>query len=168
MHDILRHMHIRFRLRNVLINYNENLPIASKCAFYDFMTYLVYCLFQQLKFPEEKRESPVADAINLPSTLNPIIEPADSAPSTSDNTQKTVPPVTGEISRKHHRAWTLSEVMKLVEGVSRFGAGKWSEIKRLSFTSYPYRTSVDLKVMFLQFFVDKHVSLSLTVFHMTY
>ncbi|KAL6000224.1 hypothetical protein ACLOJK_034902 [Asimina triloba] len=52
----------------------------------------------------------------------------------------------GGIRRKHHRAWTISEVMKLVEGVSRFGAGRWSEIKKLAFASYSYRTSVDLKV----------------------
>ncbi|KAI3983105.1 hypothetical protein MKX01_035386 [Papaver californicum] len=51
----------------------------------------------------------------------------------------------GEPIRKHHRAWTLSEVTQLVEGVARFGAGRWSEIKRLSFTSCSYRTSVDLK-----------------------
>ncbi|CAN1286808.1 Telomere repeat-binding protein 6 [Linum perenne] len=47
--------------------------------------------------------------------------------------------------RKHHRAWALSEVIKLVEGVSKYGAGRWSEIKRLSFASSPFRTSVDLK-----------------------
>ncbi|KAF2323612.1 hypothetical protein GH714_036318 [Hevea brasiliensis] len=57
----------------------------------------------------------------------------------------TVPTSKGGIRRKHHRAWTLSEVMKLVEGVSRYGAGRWSEIKRLAFASYSYRTSVDLK-----------------------
>lgn len=65
---------------------------------------------------------------------------------TSDDNIVTVPTVKGGMRRKHHRAWTLSEVMKLVEGVSRYGAGKWSEIKRLSFASYSYRTSVDLKV----------------------
>jgi hypothetical protein len=48
--------------------------------------------------------------------------------------------------RKHHRAWTLCEVVKLVDGVARYGAGKWSEIRRLAFSSYSYRTSVDLKV----------------------
>ncbi|XP_078157610.1 uncharacterized protein LOC144553356 isoform X5 [Carex rostrata] len=51
----------------------------------------------------------------------------------------------GNVRRKHHRAWTLCEVLKLVEGVARYGAGRWSEIRRLSFTSYSYRTSVDLK-----------------------
>ncbi|KAJ6828642.1 uncharacterized protein M6B38_361840 [Iris pallida] len=47
--------------------------------------------------------------------------------------------------RKHHRAWTLCEVLKLVEGVARYGAGRWSEIRRVSFASHSYRTSVDLK-----------------------
>ncbi|CAH8331576.1 unnamed protein product [Eruca vesicaria subsp. sativa] len=52
----------------------------------------------------------------------------------------------GGLRRKHHRAWTLSEVTQLVEGVAKYGAGKWSEIKKLSFSSYySYRTSVDLK-----------------------
>ncbi|KAJ0241020.1 TRF-like 6 [Hirschfeldia incana] len=51
----------------------------------------------------------------------------------------------GGLRRKHHRAWTLSEVTQLVEGVSKYGAGKWSEIKKFSFSSYPHRTSVDLK-----------------------
>ncbi|KAL1290882.1 monofunctional riboflavin biosynthesis protein RIBA 3, chloroplastic isoform X2 [Arachis hypogaea] len=35
--------------------------------------------------------------------------------------------------------------MKLVDGVSRCSAGRWSEIKLLSFSSHSYRTSVDLK-----------------------
>ena len=59
------------------------------------------------------------------------------------------PKIKRGLTRKHHRAWTLCEVMKLVDGVARFGAGKWSEIRKLSFSSYSYRTSVDLKVCFL-------------------
>ncbi|KAJ4916036.1 TRF-like 3 [Raphanus sativus] len=47
--------------------------------------------------------------------------------------------------RKHHRAWSLSEVKKLVEGVSQYGVGKWSVIKKLTFSSHSYRTPVDLK-----------------------
>lgn len=62
-----------------------------------------------------------------------------------NNIIATVPTAKGGMRRKHHRAWTLVEVMKLVEGVSRCGAGRWSEIKRLSFSSYSHRTSVDLK-----------------------
>ncbi|KAG9457695.1 hypothetical protein H6P81_002203 [Aristolochia fimbriata] len=74
------------------------------------------------------------------------MENADSsADDTSDENVATVPTANGGTRRKHHRAWTLSEVVKLVEGVSRYGAGRWSEIKRLAFASYSYRTSVDLK-----------------------
>ncbi|XP_026439533.1 uncharacterized protein LOC113338303 [Papaver somniferum] len=47
--------------------------------------------------------------------------------------------------RKNHRVWTLSEVMKLIEGVSQHGVGRWTEIKRLLFPSSAHRTAVDLK-----------------------
>ncbi|EFJ16592.1 hypothetical protein SELMODRAFT_69727, partial [Selaginella moellendorffii] len=47
--------------------------------------------------------------------------------------------------RKHHRPWTLREVMALVDGVSRCGTGKWADIKRLAFSAIAYRTPVDLK-----------------------
>lgn len=67
----------------------------------------------------------------------------------SDDNTSVVPTSKGGVRRKHHRAWTLVEVIKLVEGVSKCGAGRWSEIKKLSFSSYSYRTSVDLKVHFL-------------------
>lgn len=48
--------------------------------------------------------------------------------------------------RKHHRQWTHSEVAKLVDGVSQYGVGRWTEIKRLFFSTSSYRTAVDLKV----------------------
>lgn len=68
--------------------------------------------------------------------------------SSDDNNNNGVPIMQGgALRRKHHRAWTLSEVTKLVDGVSKYGAGKWSEIKKLSFSSHSYRTSVDLKVI---------------------
>ncbi|XP_038897568.1 uncharacterized protein LOC120085586 isoform X2 [Benincasa hispida] len=63
----------------------------------------------------------------------------------SDDNTSVVVTSKGGMRRKHHRAWTLVEVIKLVEGVSKCGAGRWSEIKKLSFSSYSYRTSVDLK-----------------------
>ncbi|CAH8359457.1 unnamed protein product [Eruca vesicaria subsp. sativa] len=71
----------------------------------------------------------------------------DSSGNSSDDYNNTGAPMMQGVGlrRKHHRAWTLSEVTKLVEGVSKYGAGKWSEIKKLSFSSYPHRTSVDLK-----------------------
>ncbi|KAL0694718.1 hypothetical protein Bca4012_061898 [Brassica carinata] len=55
------------------------------------------------------------------------------------------PTMQSAMRRKHHRAWSLSEVKKLVEGVSKYGVGKWSVIKKLSFPSYSHRTPVDLK-----------------------
>ncbi|KAK3408730.1 uncharacterized protein LOC104421640 isoform X1 [Eucalyptus grandis] len=51
----------------------------------------------------------------------------------------------GRRRRKHHMPWTLTEVMKLIEGVSHLGVGRWSKIKRLLFSSSKHRTSVDLK-----------------------
>ncbi|KAK1561966.1 hypothetical protein Q3G72_003999 [Acer saccharum] len=47
--------------------------------------------------------------------------------------------------RKHQRMWTLSEVMKLVDGISQFGIGKWTAIKRLLFPSSTHRTPIDLR-----------------------
>ncbi|XP_041016213.1 uncharacterized protein LOC121258721 isoform X4 [Juglans microcarpa x Juglans regia] len=70
---------------------------------------------------------------------------ANSSGDKSDDNVVTVPTAKGGMRRKHHRAWTIVEVMKLVEGVSECGAGRWSDIKRLAFASYSYRTSVDLK-----------------------
>ncbi|KAI3880962.1 hypothetical protein MKX03_007808 [Papaver bracteatum] len=69
----------------------------------------------------------------------------DLAEDNSDHNLRIQSTTKGEPIRKHHRAWTLSEVTQLVDGVAKFGAGRWSEIKKLSFTSYSYRTSVDLK-----------------------
>ncbi len=60
----------------------------------------------------------------------------------------TVPTANGGTRRKHHRPWTLREVMTLVEGVAHCGGGKWADIKKLAFSSVGYRTAVDLKVNF--------------------
>ncbi|KAK4349821.1 hypothetical protein RND71_029134 [Anisodus tanguticus] len=73
------------------------------------------------------------------------IELNDCSENNSDDNVVTVPTQKGGMRRKHHRPWTINEVVKLVEGVARYGAGRWSEIKRLAFASCPYRTSVDLK-----------------------
>ncbi|KDO48057.1 hypothetical protein CISIN_1g011420mg [Citrus sinensis] len=47
--------------------------------------------------------------------------------------------------RKNQRMWTLSEVMKLIDGISQFGVGKWTDIKRLLFSSSSHRTPIDLR-----------------------
>ncbi|KAJ6947193.1 hypothetical protein NC651_001782 [Populus alba x Populus x berolinensis] len=92
--------------------------------------------------PEKDKQFSVMSAVGLGN--NTDLKCMNSNEDSDDNAV-TVPTSKGGIRRKHHRAWTLSEVMKLVEGVSRYGAGRWSEIKRLAFASYSYRTSVDLK-----------------------
>ncbi|XP_011040062.1 PREDICTED: uncharacterized protein LOC105136426 isoform X2 [Populus euphratica] len=97
---------------------------------------------QFIGVPEKDKQFSVMSAIGL--GHNTELKCINSSRDSDDNVV-TVPTPKGGIRRKHHRAWTLSEVMKLVEGVSRYGAGRWSEIKRLAFASYSYRTSVDLK-----------------------
>ncbi|XP_010932441.1 uncharacterized protein [Elaeis guineensis] len=73
------------------------------------------------------------------------LEKFDAAGDNTDDNADSRPLLKGGVRRKHHRAWTLGEVLKLVDGVARYGAGRWSEIRRLAFASYSYRTSVDLK-----------------------
>lgn len=53
--------------------------------------------------------------------------------------------------RKHQRMWTLSEVMKLIDGIAQFGVGRWTDIKRLLFPSSAHRTPIDLRVLSLCF-----------------
>ncbi|KMZ56133.1 hypothetical protein ZOSMA_99G00640 [Zostera marina] len=77
---------------------------------------------------------------NFESTL----EDDDSMSAASDSSCKISKTGSGG-RRKHHRQWTLTEVMKLIEGVSQHGVGRWTEIKRHFFSSSNYRTSVDLK-----------------------
>ncbi|XP_008784286.2 uncharacterized protein LOC103703273 isoform X5 [Phoenix dactylifera] len=86
-----------------------------------------------------------AETINSDEEQDLRLEKFDAAGDNTDNNADTRPPLTGGVRRKHHRAWTLGEVLKLVDGVARYGAGRWSEIRRLAFASYSYRTSVDLK-----------------------
>ncbi|XP_020549630.1 uncharacterized protein LOC105161373 isoform X2 [Sesamum indicum] len=59
----------------------------------------------------------------------------------------TIPERPEEVSgrRKHHRLWTITEVRKLIDGVSQYGVGRWSRIKKLFFSTSAHRTSVDLK-----------------------
>ncbi|KAJ0089185.1 hypothetical protein Patl1_32132 [Pistacia atlantica] len=47
--------------------------------------------------------------------------------------------------RKHQRMWTLSEVMKLIDGIAQYGVGRWTDIKRLLFPSSAHRTPIDLR-----------------------
>ncbi|CAK9179899.1 unnamed protein product [Ilex paraguariensis] len=92
---------------------------------------------------EKEKQNLKREAIELDKDLE--LKHVDSSGDNSDDNIVTVPTANGGMRRKHHRPWTLGEVVKLVEGVARYGAGRWSEIKRVAFASYSYRTSVDLK-----------------------
>ncbi|KAA8516557.1 hypothetical protein F0562_016937 [Nyssa sinensis] len=69
------------------------------------------------------------------------LSPAES----EDDFVRTIRYKKGGNQRKHHRLWTLSEVKKLIDGVSQYGVGRWTDIKRLLFSSSAHRTPVDLK-----------------------
>ncbi|PHT48606.1 hypothetical protein CQW23_12814 [Capsicum baccatum] len=47
--------------------------------------------------------------------------------------------------RKHRKYWSTREVLKLVEGVSEYGVGRWNDIKKMFFQSSMRRSPVDLK-----------------------
>uniref|UniRef100_A0A7N0UTX2 Uncharacterized protein n=1 Tax=Kalanchoe fedtschenkoi TaxID=63787 RepID=A0A7N0UTX2_KALFE len=47
--------------------------------------------------------------------------------------------------RKHQMIWTLPEVERLVDGISHYGVGRWTEIQRHFFPTSTYRTPVDLR-----------------------
>ncbi|MCD7446692.1 hypothetical protein HAX54_014463 [Datura stramonium] len=47
--------------------------------------------------------------------------------------------------RKHNKYWSTPEVLKLVEGVSKYGVGRWSDIKKMFFQSSMHRSPADLK-----------------------
>ncbi|KAJ4906978.1 TRF-like 8 [Raphanus sativus] len=47
--------------------------------------------------------------------------------------------------RKHQRMWTIDEVVKLLDGISHFGLGKWTDIKNSFFHSASHRTPVDIR-----------------------
>eukprot|EP00793_Prasinoderma_coloniale_P003598 PRCOL_00002972-RA len=47
--------------------------------------------------------------------------------------------------RRSHQRWSMEETTALVDGVERFGLGKWAEIKKHTFDETSGRTPVDLK-----------------------
>ncbi|CAN4120269.1 unnamed protein product [Withania somnifera] len=47
--------------------------------------------------------------------------------------------------RKHSKFWSICEVLKLVEGVSEYGVGRWSDIKKIFFQSSVRHSPADLK-----------------------
>lgn len=96
--------------------------------------------------PDTKMENCKGEPLlQLPLVIHVEQHSALSTLKSSDADIEIVPTPKGGMRRKHHRPWTLREVMKLVEGVARCGVGKWAEIKKLAFSNSVYRTSVDLK-----------------------
>lgn len=49
--------------------------------------------------------------------------------------------------RKHSQPWTLDEVVALVDGMSQFGIGQWTAVKRSYFSS-SHRTATDVRVIY--------------------
>ncbi|XVE96640.1 hypothetical protein REPUB_Repub02eG0240100 [Reevesia pubescens] len=68
-----------------------------------------------------------------------------SASESEEERKKTKRSKTACDRRKHQRMWTLTEVIKLVDGIAQYGVGRWTDIKRLLFASSAYRTPVDLR-----------------------
>ncbi|KAK8688887.1 hypothetical protein V6N13_087622 [Hibiscus sabdariffa] len=68
-----------------------------------------------------------------------------SASESEDEDKRTKRSKTACDRRKHQRAWTVAEVIKLVDGIAQYGVGKWTDIKKLLFASSAYRTPVDLR-----------------------
>jgi hypothetical protein len=80
----------------------------------------------------------------------------------------TIPIANGGTRKKHHYPWTIHEVMTLVEGVADCGAGKWTNIKKLAFSSIGYKATIDLNVDFsprrLTFLHSSFFSVFFTIF----
>ncbi|XP_075093394.1 uncharacterized protein LOC107805264 [Nicotiana tabacum] len=51
----------------------------------------------------------------------------------------------GANQNRKHNYWSTPEVLKLVEGVSQYGVGRWTDIKRLYFQSSAHHSPLDLK-----------------------
>ena len=92
-------------------------------------------------FKDDRLSSPNKEVDTEPRSARSQDDICGDGFSTRSSTQKV------SSHRKHHISWTSSEVMKLIEGVTRCGVGRWAEIKRLMFSSSSRRTPVDLKVV---------------------
>lgn len=64
------------------------------------------------------------------------------APSGSNSVKRTWKKTS--YSKKRNKLWSVSEVEKLVDGISRFGVGKWTAIKRTFFAT-SRRTCLDIR-----------------------
>ncbi|CAH2058957.1 unnamed protein product [Thlaspi arvense] len=102
---------------------------TSSCASYDF----------------RPRKGPLKKCIQTTTEINASdYDQLDASESEDDfcvtNTSKS-----RSDRRKHQRMWTVEEVVNLVDGVSHFGVGKWTDIKKLFFRSASHRTPIDIR-----------------------
>ena len=74
-----------------------------------------------------------------------IVETA-SKHSEGNSSKNGVPGEKNPKSRKYAHPWTVKEVVKLLEGVTHCGIGKWVDIKKFSFPGAADRSSTDVKV----------------------
>ncbi|KAF2581167.1 hypothetical protein F2Q68_00001520 [Brassica cretica] len=72
-------------------------------------------------------------------------DPITSSESEDDKSVTTIKSKSRSDRRKHQRMWTIDEVVKLLDGISHFGLGKWTDIKNLFFHSASHRTPVDIR-----------------------
>ncbi|GAB2302633.1 hypothetical protein Dimus_036633 [Dionaea muscipula] len=71
--------------------------------------------------------------------------------------------------KKRNKLWSFPEVVKLVDGISQFGVGKWIAIRRTFFSSSSYRTSLDIRVIPLLSYSGRPLpSLLFPLYHVEY
>lgn len=108
----------------------------------------MHCTSAILKFPWFKSQIVSLSLYVIDFSEKDLDSDEESSPAESEDDCGTIKrPETSGDRRKHQRLWTLSEVTKLVDGVSHYGVGRWTDIKRLLFSSSAYRTPVDLRVL---------------------
>ncbi|XP_047324490.1 uncharacterized protein LOC124928012 [Impatiens glandulifera] len=154
----------RFGGRSLLLPVKEN-PLVRNCIQVPFgepvvehekkrNSFKVSCS-EQPAVPKQEKKRASSSSIQLPFVEQPVpgqeivkghysyyTESISSESRDEDNNKEQR---AGKGRRNHHIYWSQSEVLKLVEGVSRCGVGRWSEIKKQLFQSSANRTSVDLK-----------------------
>ncbi|RDX80848.1 Telomere repeat-binding protein 4, partial [Mucuna pruriens] len=112
---------------------------------------VLHIRIKSLKSPSEKSSNENSDA-KLPELQvrkgrlkKEKHECDESFPSESEDGCSTSKRSRRKDRRKHQKMWTLPEVLKLVEGISEYGVGRWTDIKRFLFSSSSYRTPIDLR-----------------------
>ncbi|RID69778.1 hypothetical protein BRARA_C01853 [Brassica rapa] len=112
---------------------NKNL-LNTRCTRLDSFSETKSCLSYDFR----PRKEPMDDTLLSD-------DPITSSESEDDISVTTIKSKIRTDRRKHHRMWTIDEVVKLLDGISHFGLGKWTDIKNLFFHSSSHRTPVDIR-----------------------